>query len=186
MGAVQAWLKQLVLVALLAALVEMLLPQSGLRRYAHAALGLLVLLAVLVPFLALVRQGVDWEAALGPGPEPAAAPARRVEATVRRLEEVNLRQALAAYRRQVEEAVAAAAAEVPGVARATAGARVEEDPGRPRFGTVTAVTVTVTPAPEARGAPGRLREAVAEAVARRFGWERARVQVVVVMGRDEG
>ncbi len=193
-GGLQVWIKQLVLVVLLAALAEMLLPQSGLRRYARAAVGLLVLLAVLVPFLSLVRGGLDWEAAFRPLPE--APPSAEVAAGVRRLEEVNRGLVLAAYRRKVEEAVAAVATGVEGVAAAAAQAEVDGDPRSPRFGTVRSVTVTVTPAapaPLAEGPPrpgaarpgpapdeaGRLREAVAGAIAREFGWERSRVRVVV-------
>lgn len=207
MAGLQAWVKQLVLVALLAAVAEMLLPQSRLRRYAHAALGLLVLLAVLVPFLALLHRGVDWEAAFAA--LPGSAPAAGVEAGVRRLREVDRQLVLDTYRRQLEQAAARVAAGVAGVARAEAKAEIDADPRSPRYGTVRRLALAVWPGrrpsvggveevpPVEIGRPtgtlvtpeqaGRLREAVAAAVSREFGLEARQVGVEVMgEGREGG
>lgn len=202
MSGLQAWIKQLILVVFLAGVAEMLLPQSGMRKYAHTALGLLVLLTTLVPFLGLLRQDIGWDAAFAPAmtrPDGEA-----VAGNVERLKEVDQRLTLETYRRQVAERVAAAAMSVEGVGRATAVVSIDEAPRSPRFGTVTAVEVFITPdaagglrtgvtpvdplgrrsdpAQADAGDPGRrvppaLREAVAGILAREFDLPRGRITV---------
>lgn len=208
------WVKQIVLVALLAGVAEMLLPQAGLRKYAHTALGLIVLLAVLVPFLGFLRQGVDWQVAFAdlPAAGGAAEPVPGgLQEDTRRIEATSMRLTMDVYRRRVAQAMAATAATVDGVGEADARVEVDTDPNSPRFGTLTAAVVTVVPGeraepgeveplkpvvigeegppPPASARPGeagpgdedegRLREAVAAAVAREFGLQRRQVQVVV-------
>lgn len=49
------WLKQLLAVVLLASVVELLLPGNSFHRYMRLVLGLLILLAMLTPVMALLR-----------------------------------------------------------------------------------------------------------------------------------
>lgn len=191
----------------------MLLPQAGLRKYAHTALGLIILLAVLVPFLSFLRQGVDWQAAFADvpagGQAAGQAPGGVADEDARRLKEAGLRLTLDVYRQRVAQAVVLAATAVDGVREAKATVEVNADPNSPRFGTVTAAVVTVVPGERAapgdvtpvrpvaigEGGPpppvppgevglsgeaeGRLREAVATAVAQEVGLHRRQVQVVI-------
>lgn len=157
MAGVESWVKQLVLVVFLVGVTELLLPQEGMRRYAHTALGLLLVLAVLVPFLDLLQRGIDWDAAFA---HSLAGMERREGGTrlngiqplegaredeVRRLEETQRRLTVETYRQQVKAGVEAAARAVQGVGGATALVTVNEDSLSPRFGTITEVTVTVIP-----------------------------------------
>ncbi len=204
MAGLQTWVKQLVLIVLMAGLAEMLLPRSEMRRYAHTALGLLILVAVLVPFMSLVRRGIDWEAAFQQVPKVEAV---SVDAEVRRLQEAGARLTVETYRARVEQEVVRVAAGVDGVARAEARAEIDADAESPRFGTVRRITVLVTAGPPPRtgevepvrpvriggaGAEGgealspegagRLREAVAEAIMREFGLLRSQVDVRIEGG----
>lgn len=148
MAGIVAWVKQIVLVALLVGVAEMLLPQAGLRKYAHTALGLIVLLAVLVPFLGFLRQGVDWRVAFADIPAAGlsgAAPTEPLPEDTRRIEAASMRLTMDVYRSRVEQAMAAAAAAVEGVLEAEARVEVDTEPTSPRFGTLLAAEVTVVP-----------------------------------------
>lgn len=142
MGGLQTWVKQLVLIVLLAGLAEMLLPQAALRRYAHTALGLLVLIAVLVPFLSFLHEGVAWDTAFERLP---AVETAKFDAGVRRFREAGARLTLDTYRARVEAAAVRAASAVEGVARAEARAEIDGDAQSPRFGTIVRIAVTVIP-----------------------------------------
>lgn len=142
MGGLQAWVKQLVLIVLLAGLAEMLLPQTALRRYAHTALGLLVLIAVLVPFLSFVHEGVAWDSAFERLP---AVETSSLDEGVRRFREAGARLTLETYRARVEEEAVRAATAVEGVAQAQARAEIDGDARSPRFGTISRIAVTVVP-----------------------------------------
>ncbi|OKP95806.1 stage III sporulation protein AF [Paenibacillus sp. P46E] len=58
------WLRELILVVLLAAFVEMLLPSKSMERYARLVLSLLVLLTLLSPIVALLKGDVTGELSL--------------------------------------------------------------------------------------------------------------------------
>lgn len=156
MAGLEGWLKQLVLVVLATGVAEMLLPGTAYRRYARVALGLLVLLAVLVPFLNLLHQGVNWQGAFAAAPAPV--DGARVAAGVARLEAAGKALTAEAYRDRVAQAAARAAEAVEGVASATARADVEMDPESPRFGTVRALEVAVRPGAPRRSVPASAGE----------------------------
>lgn len=56
-AAVSDWLRHLVLLILLAVLVELVLPDNALQKYARAVFGLLIMLAMLDPLRALMHAG---------------------------------------------------------------------------------------------------------------------------------
>ncbi|WP_379161927.1 stage III sporulation protein AF [Paenibacillus sp. sgz5001063] len=58
------WLRELILVVLLAAFVEMLLPSKSMERYARLVLSLLVLLTLLSPIVTLLKGDVTGELSL--------------------------------------------------------------------------------------------------------------------------
>lgn len=49
------WLKKLILLVLLAAITDLLLPNSNMQRYARLAIGLLIILTLLSPILAIFK-----------------------------------------------------------------------------------------------------------------------------------
>ncbi|MEI7024669.1 stage III sporulation protein AF [Paenibacillus sp. y28] len=54
-----AWLKQLILMLLLAGFADLLLPTNQMQRYVRTVLGLLLLMTLLTPVLTLFRQ--EWD-----------------------------------------------------------------------------------------------------------------------------
>lgn len=55
MSWLSSWLHELILVVLMAAFVEMLLPSKSMERYARLVLSLLVLLTMLSPIISLLK-----------------------------------------------------------------------------------------------------------------------------------
>jgi stage III sporulation protein AF len=58
-GWLSGWLKEIVLIILLASFVDLLLPNNSFQRYVRTVLGLFIILALLTPFLTLFRQHWD-------------------------------------------------------------------------------------------------------------------------------
>ncbi len=166
----EQWVRQLVLLVVLAGLAEALLPRSDLRRYAETVVGLLVLLTVLQPALGLVRTGFDWEATLG---SPAAGLGDG--SAVERLREVQRGLVLDAFRHRAAVRVREVVEEVPGVGKAAVAVRVAEDPGRPDYARI--VEAVVEAEPESGSAVDV--PAVREAVRRELGLPADRVRVRV-------
>jgi stage III sporulation protein AF len=59
---ISIWLKQVVLLVLLATFIDMLLPNQALSRYVKLVMGLLIILAILNPILAILTDRFHWEA----------------------------------------------------------------------------------------------------------------------------
>ncbi|WP_409346440.1 stage III sporulation protein AF [Paenibacillus sp. MBLB4367] len=53
------WLKELILIIMLAAFAELLLPNNNMQRYARTVIGLFLLLTILSPILELFQRGLD-------------------------------------------------------------------------------------------------------------------------------
>ncbi|MDF2669536.1 MAG: spoIIIAF [Paenibacillus sp.] len=53
------WLKQIIIVIMLAAFVDLLLPNNGLQRYVRTVLGLFILLTLLTPLFSLFQKSFD-------------------------------------------------------------------------------------------------------------------------------
>ncbi|MFK7697196.1 stage III sporulation protein AF [Paenibacillus sp. HJGM_3] len=58
------WLKQIIIVILLAAFVDLLLPNNALQRYVRTVLGLFILLTLLSPLFTLFQKSLDTRAML--------------------------------------------------------------------------------------------------------------------------
>ncbi|WP_339279870.1 stage III sporulation protein AF [Paenibacillus sp. FSL W8-1187] len=100
-----SWLKDVVAVVLLAALVDLLLPNQRMQRYARLVTGLIVLLVILTPLLRLV-QG-DFQTRLETGYREWNRELERSQVKMPSLDEI-LRQAEIAAGRSGEQAVALA------------------------------------------------------------------------------
>lgn len=61
MAWLSSWLREIVAIILLAAIVDLLLPNQAMQRYARLIIGLLILLALLSPILNLVQGGITGE-----------------------------------------------------------------------------------------------------------------------------
>lgn len=176
----KAWVRQLMLIVILVGVVEMLLPDASMKRYARASLGLLVLLSILVPFLSLLHQEVRWAEAFSA--QPAEGYGEHVPAR-ESLEQVGRDLTLSVFRSQVARRVEQTAQGIPGVSAAGARVEVESAWDSPRFGTIRSVELLIRPG-ERDGTPfagdvSRLREEVAEVVARDLGMGRDLVKVQI-------
>jgi stage III sporulation protein AF len=142
----QTWVGQLAAVVLLAGVADLLVPHGGVRGYARAILGLVVLVAVLRPVLGWAHAAVDWRWSAAPPP------ALSVAAEAARTRDV--------FRRLLAAEIDRIAASVPGVAGARAS--VDAGPGEPPA--VVAVDVRVTASVADPRPAAALRQGVARAV----------------------
>lgn len=56
------WIKQIILIVLVATFVDLLLPNQSFDRYVKLVLGLLIIMAILTPILQLLNQDIDFTA----------------------------------------------------------------------------------------------------------------------------
>ncbi|MEW6308228.1 MAG: stage III sporulation protein AF [Bacillota bacterium] len=138
MAALTAWVRNISALVLLAGFLDMLLPNTSLRRFARLAVGLLVLLSVLKPAMAF----------LGAEPHVTGLSARAglpdlgtIISAAQRLRTGQEQEALRTYAEAVAKRAEAVALTVPGVGSAKAEAEVSPV----GTGVVTRLTVTVTP-----------------------------------------
>lgn len=61
MHSISMWLKQVVLLVLLATFIDLLLPNQALSRYVKLIMGLLIILAILNPILDILSDRFHWE-----------------------------------------------------------------------------------------------------------------------------
>jgi stage III sporulation protein AF len=171
-----AWVRSLAALVLLAGIAELLLPTGTMKGYARAVLGLLVLLGVLQPVVAVVHGDLRLDlsgplagpgAAAGHGRSAVSAEAASAEAA-----------AVRAYEQLVAGQVARIARQVPGVLTASATLRFGAvAPGA--VPPVEAVSVQVTPTAAGLAAGEALGRQVQLAVARGLGIDPAAVAVQV-------
>ena len=152
-----SWLRDVISVVLLAAIVDMLLPNKSMQRYARLVTGLIVLLVMLSPLLKLMQgdpQGrldksiTDWDREV----KRTAVKMPSLEEILRKAQETagsSQEQAVALARTQLESEVAAAVEKETGLSVDSVDASVEWD-GR-GGGSVKAVTITLAAKGAARG-----------------------------------
>jgi len=125
--ALRAWVREIVVVAVLVGYAELLVPAGEIKRYARLVMGLIVLFAILRPAAAFVA---GWDGRL---PELSVRPwtgwtgttTSGVEEGVEALARVGEAQAVRTLASRIENAAEAAAVEVEGVRGARAYAAVE-------------------------------------------------------------
>jgi stage III sporulation protein AF len=119
------WVRELVALVLLAGCLELLVPMGSFKKYVRMVMGLLVVVSILNPVLALWRSEIVLDEAVLAGGQSSLPSLEQVQHEARRYRERVLAQAFERLRRQVEETAAAAARAVEGVAGATARATVQ-------------------------------------------------------------
>ncbi|MCL6522219.1 MAG: stage III sporulation protein AF [Firmicutes bacterium] len=154
--ALASWVRQVLMAALLAAVVDLALPRGRFRHYGRLLLGLLLLAVLLKPVLVLAGSGPQGLArllqqaagqALSAASHPgatAAPPSSSAQAS--RLAQLTDRQVLDLYRSRLEEVALEAARSVPGVASASVRLGILSDPASPAFGRLESARVVVSPA----------------------------------------
>lgn len=185
------WIRELALIILVGTLLEMLLPQNHMRRYARVIVGLLVVLAMLTPVMNLFRQGPPvvgtWQ-----GWVPREGETERILEQGARWQKDRESRALEEYRRRLAQRAETLAEGVPGVRKARARVVVSDGTGGEGLGAITrlemeaslGVVKPVAPVgkgKEGEGAPsqqvaGQLRTMLAQY----FGLEPSLVKVRIV------
>lgn len=54
------WLKEIILLILIATFMDLLLPNRSMERYVKLVMGLVIILAILAPIISLLNKNVDW------------------------------------------------------------------------------------------------------------------------------
>jgi len=152
------WVRTLVTVLLFGTLLEFLLPRTALARAARMAVGLVVVLVVLQPLMALLGGRLELDR-LAPGelwgwPQPAppgsGLPGPALGTDMKRWRET---RTLEVYRALLNQRAELEALAVPGVGRARARVEVGEDASGPDFARPVRITLVVWPRePAGRGA----------------------------------
>lgn len=178
MEGLKAWAKELAAIVILGGLLELVIPAGAMRRYAHLAVGLLILLTVLGPVLTLAQDPSDLLAALA---GQAAAGAQRDDrvAAVRAQMDRHAREVFLA---RVQEAAAATAREAPGVADVQVRAALLESGPRPGEPPAVRLAIEVVAAPGAQ--PDDLRRQVLRRVAERLHMAAEQIEVNVRRGQQ--
>lgn len=181
MEGLASWVRQIILIALLAGVVEMIMPETSSKRYTHLAMGLLAMLSILMPFLNLLKQEIDWKDAFGlsgAGTAPAMTQTVNGEAT-RRLQERQRQLIMEVFRERLNARAEELCSGVAGVRRARARVDLDELASSPRYGSVIGAEVEVET--DAKGSldSGTVAESVREVVSEAFGISRSSVSVIV-------
>lgn len=150
---IRLWIREIVIVLLLAGTLEMLIPETGMKRFARVAVGFFVVLAVAKPILGLLGGGVlfdkslagigSWELGLRVSESGGAAGAADPLGQGAALRQASRDRALVATRAGLESQVAALALRETGVARAAAEVDLVSDPSSTSYGSLQAVRLRV-------------------------------------------
>ncbi|EKP93823.1 stage III sporulation protein AF [Thermaerobacter subterraneus] len=162
MGALSDWVRQVVMVLVLTGVVELALPTGALRRYVQVVLGLLVLLAIVRPVLAWLGSEPAtlvpaWQQVLegmSAGPGRAGGPAGTVGPQDLQAARDRTRSlALDLHRQRLVALIRDEVRAVVGTEPLAIDLDLVTDPGSPRWGAVTGLTVHL-PARRPAPAPG--------------------------------
>ena len=150
---IRLWIREIVIVLLLAGTLEMLIPETGMKRFARVAVGFFVVLAVAKPILGLLGGGVlfdkslagigSWELGLRVSDSGRATGAADPLGQGAALRQASRDRALVATRAGLESQVAALALRETGVARAAAEVDLVSDPSSTSYGSLQAVRLRV-------------------------------------------
>lgn len=167
MEAIRVLVQTLIIIVMLAVFLEMLLPQSNMRRYVKMVMGLLVIIAVLQVVTGVIRDGFMadvprflTEDAVARGGTPLSEVMSRGTA----MGEEGRVQALENYRLGVQSQVLSMARLHPGITVQEAVVEVEDDPDSPYLGYLKRITLAVAPEPSGEAAVSQVRPAVVEPV----------------------
>lgn len=131
--------RNIVIIVLFAALVEMLLPEGDIARFVRLVTGLFVVIAVLSPLISLVSQGKTWEiSAWNHPPQPVTSLLEAGE----ELQRESTRQAWEKHQQQLALQMASLARLVPGVEEAEVKLITPPQDGLPDLETVV---ITLSP-----------------------------------------
>ncbi|HHW92317.1 MAG TPA: stage III sporulation protein AF [Firmicutes bacterium] len=123
------WVKQLILIVILAGFIDLVLPTGSTRKFARVVVGLFVIMALFNPLLLLLRQDVSWRIPRFEESVMDRGEMREVTSQDEVLAATVQEQALAHYRRQLEEQAKALVLSLEEVSEARAKVYLEEGAG---------------------------------------------------------
>lgn len=136
------WVRNLVMLVIVASALELLLPMSSMKKYVRLALGLMLLLAIVRPAFDLLGQEVVVDVTLFAAEESARLPGLgEIMARAGEFRERSGQLALEQARARLESEAQQAALTVPGVGSAAVRLRLEEADGQPE---IRAITVSIS------------------------------------------
>ncbi|SMB98586.1 stage III sporulation protein AF [Thermanaeromonas toyohensis ToBE] len=162
---------QVALIALLAGLMEMLLPQQALSKYVRLVLGLFVIVAILSPLAASFSRGktlevISWDLR----PDTREEGFKVSQGALTRIEEET---ALEIFRKRLSSQMRALLALIPGVEDTQV--QVEMEPGNPRNTKIRRVHVTAVLGRETR--PEEVETRIRQTLAYFYGVEPGAVDI---------
>lgn len=185
------WVKQLVIVVLMAGLAEMLVPRGQFKGYVQVVVGLVVLLAVLNPVVGLLEKqpaaALEWPLSTGSGRGAGTA----VEVGGAALRQLNTELALARYRQALAGRLHSLVARVPEAELEAADFLLEERPESPAYGQILQVNLRVLLGGHGARSPGgaapldEVRDQILNLVELGLGIDRHAV-VLEIPGRSPG
>lgn len=143
METLRLMVKSVVVIIIMAAFLEMILPRSDMKRYINLIIGMFVIIAVLNPFLAMFHQGFSFDV-LEPAGQGAATD---TGALIRQGQEMAAAQKTDAAR-QYKEKLAKQVTALAGIYRNTpveVSVDLVEDSTQPDFGAVKKIVIHISP-----------------------------------------
>lgn len=140
MAALTAWVRGLVLLVVLASLLEMLLPMGGMKRFVRLTMGLLIMLGIVRPVVALLGGQIDVDPGAWVQPAAALPSVDEIMQEAERFQARSRAMLLEEVEERIRRAAEDAARSVEGVAGATAAVALA---GGPQLEAVQVEQVTV-------------------------------------------
>ncbi len=131
--------KNIVIVLMLAAFLEIVLPRSDMKRYVNLVIGLFVILAVLNPVLTLVRHGLDLDVFDEISPT-----ALETESLIQRGKEIannDKEKAAAQYRDKLSKQIMGLVGLYQGVSATAVKVEIVEEPEAKNFGQIKNIII---------------------------------------------
>lgn len=105
------WLKSIIIIILLAAFVDLILPNRSMQRYVKFVVSLFVLMTILTPIVKIIVSDFDWNKIEFPNTPidsivASVTPLDQIERDGQRMREEQNKQAMAIVKSQVEELIA--------------------------------------------------------------------------------
>lgn len=133
----------LVIMILVAAFLELLLPLHGTRRFVQVIMGVFILAVILNPVVSFFKQAPLLNLSFSKVVDEKSSELRSILAQGEVLRQTTVRQARDAYQKRLEEQLAVMVRLIPGVQDAKARVILESTPSLQAMGAISKVYITV-------------------------------------------
>jgi stage III sporulation protein AF len=140
---IKNWVINIVALVLFIVIIEMLLPNGKMKKYAGIVTGTILIIAIATPLIGLIGKKFDFTAAKTATSN--VINRMQIERESKLLEEKQLEQIIQVYRSDLIEQLEDQAEEVEGVRKATADIIINEDLASEHFGEIKRIYLEITP-----------------------------------------